>query len=71
MKDVCPFKVGDVVVYRPSERGRALLVMTSLAALQPGTKYKISRIDKDCYLVLEGFEAVEVGGLYWSEFSPD
>jgi len=65
----CPFKVGDTVVYRPSSRGRGLSVMTDFAALEPGRKYRIVRIDKGVYVVLEGFENAVAGGLYWTEFS--
>ena len=68
-KEICPFKVGDTVVYRPSNRGRGLGVMTDLAALQPGNKYKIVRIDEDVSVVVEGFENAVGGGLYWTEFS--
>ena len=43
--------------------------MTDLAALQPGNKYKIVRIDEDVSVVVEGFENAVGGGLYWTEFS--
>ena len=70
MKDEkCPFKVGDMVVYRPSNKGRGAVVMTELAALKSGNKYKIVRIDKDICIVVEGFEHAAGGGLYWTEFS--
>jgi hypothetical protein len=68
-KENCPFKVGDLVVYRPSNRGRGLVVMTDLAALKPGNLYKITRIDDEVYIVVEGFENAVGGGLYWTEFS--
>ena len=70
-KEKCPFTVGDTVVYRPSNRGRGLVVMTDLAALKPGEKYKIARIDNDLYVVVEGFENAVGGGLYWTEFSAE
>jgi hypothetical protein len=63
----CPFKVGDTVVYRPSSRGRGLLNMTELAALEPGSRYKVVRIAKERYVVVAGFE--NAGGLYWTEFA--
>jgi hypothetical protein len=44
-KEPCRFKVGDIVVYRPSNKGRGAIVMTDLAALVPGNKYKVARID--------------------------
>ena len=36
--------------------------MTDLAAVKPGNKYKIVRIDKDVYVVPEGFEKATPGG---------
>ena len=70
-KEKCPFKVGDLVVYRPSNRGRGLVVMTDLAELKPGHKYKIARIDDGVSVVVEGFENSTRGGLYWTEFSKE
>jgi hypothetical protein len=64
----CPFKVGEMVIYQPTERGRGLEVMTDLASLEPGAVYKIARIDKGSYVVLEGYENSVGGGLYWTEF---
>jgi len=66
----CPFVAGETVIYRPTERGRGYVIMTDLAALKPGTTYKIARIDKDVYVVPEGFERASGGGLYWTEFAP-
>ena len=68
MKDQSPFKAGDTVIYQPSTRGRGLVIMTDLAALKPGSVYKISRVDKDVYIVLEGFENATGGGVHWTEF---
>ena len=65
----CPFKAGDIVVYTPSVRGRGLVTMTKLVNLVPGEKYKISRVEKDAYIVIEGFEDTPGGGLYWTEFT--
>ena len=45
------------------------MVMTDLAALKTGEKYKISRIDDEAYVVPEGFENCNPSGLYWTEFS--
>ena len=67
--EACPFKVGDTVIYKPSFRGRALDVMTGLAGLKPGEKYKVARIEKGYYVVVEGFENNPGGGLYWTEFA--
>jgi hypothetical protein len=65
----CPFKAGDTVVYRPTHRGRGLVIMTDLAALIPGNKYKVLRIEREAYVVVEGFENSVGGGLYWTEFA--
>lgn len=65
----CPFKVGDRVFYRPSDKGRGAVVMTELAALKPGNQYRVVRIDNGICLVVEGFENAAGGGLYWTEFS--
>ena len=65
----CPFKVGDTVVYRPTLKGRGAIIMTDLAALKHGEKYKIARIDEGLYVVPEGFENAVGGGLYWTEFA--
>jgi len=43
--------------------------MTELAALKPGERYKIVRIESDAYVVLEGVE--NAGGLYWTEFAAE
>jgi len=67
----CPFKIGDTVVYRPSNKGRGVVIMTDLAALKPGNKYRIIRIDEGVSVVVEGFENAVGGGLYWSEFSAE
>jgi hypothetical protein len=45
--------------------------MTDLAALKPGAKYRIVRIDKEVSVVVEGFEDSPGGGLYWTEFTKD
>jgi hypothetical protein len=45
--------------------------MTQWAALKPGERYKIVRIDRDAYVVPEGFENAVGGGVYWSEFSAE
>jgi hypothetical protein len=63
----CPFKVGDVVVYKPSQRGHALDVMAS-QQLQIGEKYKISSVVDEKYVAVEGYSHPG-GGLYWTEFS--
>jgi hypothetical protein len=64
-----PFSAGDEVRYSPSSRGRGLVIMTGLSALEPGKIYRIAKIEKRAYVVLEGFECVSGGGLHFSEFS--
>jgi hypothetical protein len=68
-QEKCPFKVGDVVVYKPTARGRGQLIMTSFSALIPGNTYKVVKIVRDVYIVLEGFENAAGGGIYWTEFA--
>ncbi len=64
----CPFKVGDVVIYRPSTRGLGLEIMASPEGkLTPGHRYVISDIQKENYIVVEGYKHPG-GGLYWTEF---
>lgn len=63
-----PFHAGDRVVYKPSLRGRGLLVMTDLAKLAPGATYTVVEIENTDYLVLEGFEKSLPRSLYWTEF---
>jgi len=70
-KEKCPFKAGDVVVYRPSNKGRGSIIMTDLSALKPGNKYKIARVEEDVYIVPEGFENAVPCSLYWTEFSAE
>jgi len=69
-KEKCPFKVGDTVAYRPSNRGHALDIMID-PQLRKGGSYKIVRIDNDVYVVIEGFEKAAGGGIYWTEFSAE
>jgi hypothetical protein len=65
----CPYRVGDIVVYRPSERGLGLSANDS-SRLTPGKRYKVSEILKAQYVVVEGYNHPG-GGLYWTEFDKD
>ena len=65
----CPFKIGDTIIYKPSSKGRGAIIMTDLAALQPGRKYKVAKIENEKFIALEGFENAIPSGLYWTEFS--
>ena len=68
MEKKCPFKVGDVIAYKPSLRGRGLLVMTDLAKLVPNALYRVVEVENAGYLVLEGFENSLPRSLHWTEF---
>jgi hypothetical protein len=59
------------VAYRPTNKGRGAIIMTDLAALKSGSRYKIVRIEDDVHLVLEGFENAVPCSLYWTEFSAE
>ena len=53
----CPFKVGNIVVDRPSERGWALEVMASPEGkLIPGKEYVVSEVQDDACVVVEGYK---------------
>ena len=65
----CPFKIGDKVIYRPSEKGSAIEAMTPPSEkLIPGKQYIVSKIQDSSYLVVNGYKHPG-GGLYWTEFS--
>ena len=66
-----PFRVGDYVRYTPSGRGLALDVMSPPGEkLVPGKTYRIERIAKGSYVVVEGYRHPG-GGIYWTEFTKD
>jgi hypothetical protein len=67
--NACPFRAAELVTYSPSDHDRGNLVMTEYVDLKRGGTYRITRIDKDFYLVLEGFEKTACGGLFWTLFS--
>jgi hypothetical protein len=60
----CPFKAGDYVIYKPSQRGHDL---DDGVRLEIGRKYRVTRIEQDNYVVIEGYQHPG-GGLYWTEF---
>lgn len=64
----CPFVVGDWVVYKPTKRGMDLDVMSSISErLIPGKVYRVSEIQKNSYIVVDGYTHPG-GGIYWAEF---
>ena len=62
--NICPFKIGDLVVYRPSQRGYALI---DGERLKIGNTYRVERIEQENYVVVEGY-CHPGGGIYWTEF---
>lgn len=60
----CPFKQGDAVIYRPSRRGHGL---DDADLLEIGKAYLVERIEKEDYVVVEGYRHPG-GGIYWTEF---
>jgi hypothetical protein len=65
------FRVGDVVVYRPSERGWGYEVMwLGKERLVPGKEYVVAEIQDGQYLVVKALERHPPGGLHWAEFQP-
>jgi len=63
---VCPFIMGESVVYQPTQRGYDSDVMSD--RLTQGATYKVKEIQKDEYVVVEGYHHPG-GGIYWSEFA--
>ena len=65
---LCPFAVGDWVMYKPTKRGKDLDVMSSISEhLVPGRIYRVAEIQKSFYIVVEGY-IHPGGGIYWTEF---
>ena len=60
----CPFEEGDVVIYRPSRRGHGL---DDGDLLEIDKAYRVERIEKENYVVVEGYRHPG-GGIYWTEF---
>ncbi len=65
----CPFKAGDVVVYRPSQRGIGLGVMIGPGGKpEIGQSVRITKIIDGKYVGWEGLDHPS-GGIFWTEFS--
>jgi hypothetical protein len=60
----CPFKAGDYVIYKPSQRGYDLI---DGERPEMGRKYRVFEIERDNYVVLEEYKHPG-GGIYWTEF---
>ena len=68
--DKCPFKVGDIVVYRPSQHGWGYEVMWPLdERLVPGREYVVREVQNDTYVVVDQ-PRHPPGGIVWTEFRP-
>lgn len=67
MTKSCPFKAGDLVVYRPSQRSYDQTAMYS-ERLVPGHTYRVKEIQEGVYVLPEGYNHPS-GGIYWTEFS--
>jgi hypothetical protein len=63
--NTCLFKQGDFVIYRPSRRGHGL---DDAGLLEIGKTYRVERIEKENYVVVEGYRHPG-GGIYWTEFA--
>ena len=65
MKEDCPFKVGQTVVYKPSAKG---LGYTPLGTgLIPYQEYIVQEIPEGAYILVEGYNPPG-GGIHWTEF---
>jgi len=65
-KPQCPFQVGDLVRFTPSERTLSLYQDIQRFGINPGEIRAIAEIRNGCYL----FFANGSGGWPWGEFSP-
>ena len=65
MKAKCPFKTGDLVVYRPSDHG--YYEDPPNRRLVRGQVYRIAQVRGEGYVIVEGYTHPG-GGLLWTEF---
>jgi hypothetical protein len=69
--DKCPYSIGQMVVYRPSQRGIDEDVMSPPSGkLTPGKTYRIAAIQDELYVLPEGYKHPG-GGVYWTEFAAE
>lgn len=61
---ICPFKVGDEVVFNPSQRTKGLYQDFSVFGLKEGKSYRVVRVKDSVYLYFEK----GAGGMPWNEF---
>jgi len=62
---LCPFSVGDLVTFTPSERTRGLYQNIDGFGVHIGDTLAIAEIRDGCYLYFSG----GVGGWPWNEFT--
>jgi hypothetical protein len=68
-QEPCPFKPGEFVIYRPTQRGRDLDIMFAPSGqLVSGQTYRVQKIEKEFYVLVEGYDHPS-GGVYWTEFA--
>ena len=64
----CPIKAGDLVTYKPSQKGLADDAMSAPSErLVPGKIYRVEKVQNEAYVVVEGYSHPG-GGIYWTEF---
>lgn len=64
----CIIKTGDLVVYKPSDKGWYSDVMSDPSErLVPGKIYRVEKIQNERYVVVEGYTHPS-GGIHWTEF---
>ena len=62
----CPFHVGDLVRFTPSERTRGLYQDVEALGIKLGDELRVAEVRGGCYLYFAG----GIGGWPWSEFTP-
>ncbi|MHB1381616.1 MAG: hypothetical protein ACYCXJ_05275 [Thermoleophilia bacterium] len=65
MEEKCPFSVGDLVRFTPSNRTRGLYQDIERFGLKEGQVARIAEIHDGTYLFFDK----EVGGFPWNEFT--
>jgi len=65
MNETCPYDVGDMVRFTPSERTKGLYQDVERFGLAIGEEAVIREIRDDVYLYFDD----EAGGFAWNEFS--
>ena len=65
MTDACPYNVGDVVRFTPSERTKGLYQNIERFGLSEGDEATVREIRDGVYLYFDN----DAGGFPWNEFS--